>query len=510
MKHLNKYKTGVSFLLILLFTACTDLDTEIYSDLTPDTEYTTTDNLLAAILTAYGPLSNSYGNNGLFEVQELSSETSAAPAKFGPWDDGGIWARLHRHEWENNAWFINNTWNMCFGGISTCNRLIEEFQATSGDVTAAVNELRGLRALYFYTAMDLWGGVPLVTSFKTAEANPSRASRQEVYDYIESELLDIIPTLPENPRGENYGRINKWAAMTLLARMYLNAEVYTGTAQWQKAADMAQMVIDGGVFSLQTEYLDNYVTRNEGSVENILVVNHSASSGGAFNMHMRTLHPLSKETYGFTTGPWNGYTALEEFYNSFEDTDKRKELFITGQQYTLAGDPIHDPNGAIEIDSKGNSDPDGTTLIFTPFINELTPKAFSQSGARIGKYEFATGLDLAMDNDFPVVRYAEALLIRAEALWRMDNANREAVELIRQIRERAGLEAIDPLTEDALYNEIQRELAFEAQARTIMIRYDRFNNTWWEKTITDPNKNLFPIPTAQLNGNPNLTQNPGY
>lgn len=505
-----KIKTGALVFLLSMAAACTDLDTEIYSDLTPDTEYTTTDNLLAAILTAYGPLSNNYGNNGLFEIQELSTETSAAPAKFGPWDDGGIWARLHRHEWENNAWFINNAWNMCFGGISTCNRLIEEFQATSGDVTAAVNELRGLRALYFFTAMDLWGDVPLVTTFKTAEANPSRSPRAEVYNYIESELLEIIPVLPENPKGENYGRMNKWAAMALLARMYLNAAVYTGTAQWQKAADMAQQIIDGGQFLLQMEYLENFVPRNEGSVENILVVNYSTSSGGAFNMHMRTLHPLSKETYGFTTGPWNGYTALEEFYNSFEETDKRKDLFITGQQYTLTGEPIHDPNGAIEIDSKGNPDPDGTPLIFTPYINELTPKAFSQSGARIGKYEFATGLDLAMDNDYPVFRYAEVLLIRAEALWRMDNSNREAVELVRQIRERADLPTIDPLTEDALYHEIQRELAFEGQARTVMIRFDRFNNTWWEKTITDPKKNLFPIPTAQLNGNPNLTQNPGY
>lgn len=510
MKYLNKFKTGASVLLLFLLAACTDLDTEIYSDLTPDTEYTTTDNLLAAILTAYNPLSVSYGNNGLFEVQELSTETSAAPAKFGPWDDGGIWARLHRHEWENNAWFINGTWNMCFGGISTCNRLIEEFQATSGDVTAAVNELRGLRALYLYTAMDLWGGVPLVTSFADAETNPSRAPREEVFAFIESELKDIIPALPEDPKGENYARMNKWAAMALLARMYLNAEVYTGTARWQDAADYAQQIIDGGKFDLQPNYLDNFVTNNDGSIENILVVAQSVNSGGAFNMHMRTLHPLSKETYGFTTGPWNGYTALEEFYNSFDDTDVRKDIFIVGQQYTLSGEPIQDPNGAIEIDSKGNPDPDGTPLIFTPEINELWPKAFSQSGARIGKYEFAIGLDLAMDNDFPIFRYAEVLLVRAEALWRMNPGSAEAVELVRMVRERAGLGEINPLTEDALYHEIQRELAFEAQARTIMIRFDRFNNTWWEKTITDPNKNLFPIPTAQLNGNPNLTQNPGY
>lgn len=503
-------KSTLVVMLLGIINSCTDLETTLYSELTPDTEYTTSDTQLAAILTAYAPLSEFYGNNGYFEIQELSTETSAAPAKFGPWDDGGIWARLHRHEWENNAWFINNAWNMCFSGVSTCNRLIEEFEATLEDPTAGVNELRALRVFYLYTAMDLWGDVPLVTSFADAETSPSRASKSEVFAYITSELEDLITQLPTNVGGEYYGRWNRWSAMALLARVYLNAEVYTGTAQYQKVIDLTQQIIDGGQYALTPAYLDNYITDNSGSQENILVISQSKTSGGAFNMHMRTLHPLNKATYNFTDGPWNGYTALEEFYNSFDDTDVRKEMFIVGQQYTSTGEPIMDPNGAIEIDSQGNPDPDGEPLIFTPEINELTPKAFSQSGARIGKYEFENGLALAMDNDFPVLRYADVLLMRAEAIFRTSGSTAEAEELVRQVRERAGLGIISPLTEDDLYHEIQRELAFEAQARTIMIRFGRFNNTWWEKTITDPNKNVFPIPTGQLNGNPNLTQNPGY
>ena len=506
----NTIKLKITLAVLAVSVSCTDLDTTLYSDLTPDTNYTTTDNQLAAILTAYAPLKDFYGNNGYWEIQELSTETSAAPAKFGPWDDGGIWARLHRHEWENNAWFINNAWNMCFSGVSSCNRIIEEFEATSGDVTDAVNELRALRAFYLFTAMDLWGDVPLVTSFSEADVNPSRTPKADVYAYLVSELEELVTVLPSNVGGEAYGRINRYAAMGLLARLYLNAGTYTGTTQWQKAADMAQNIISANKYSLQGAYLDNFITHNEGSVENIFVITYSKTSGGAFNMHMRTLHPLSKGTYNFTDGPWNGYTALEEFYNSFDETDNRKNMFIVGQQYTASGDPIQDPNGAIEIDSQGNPDPDGTPLIFTPYINELTPKAFSQSGARIGKYEFENGSALALDNDFPVVRYADVLLMRAEALWRMDNSSTEAVNLVKEVRERAGLGEISPLTEDALYHEIQRELAFEGQARTIMIRFGRFNNQWWEKTNTDPNKKLFTIPTDQLNGNPSLTQNPGY
>ncbi len=130
--------------------------------------------------------------------------------------------------------------------------------------------------------------------------------------------------------------------------------------------------------------------------------------------------------------------------------DKRKDMFIVGQQYDAAGNPLMDPNGAIEVDSKGDKDPDGPPLIFTPFINELTPKAFSQSGARIGKFEFESGISISAQNDFPIFRYADVLLMRAEALWRLNNSSAEAVELVRQIRERAGLDIISPLTEDKL------------------------------------------------------------
>jgi hypothetical protein len=225
---------------------------------------------------------------------------------------------------------------------------------------------------------------------------------------------------------------------------------------------------------------------------------------------MRTLHPLNRLTYNLTDGPWNGFTALEEFYNQYDAEDQRKDQFIVGQQFSSDGTPLSDPNGATEVDSDGDPDPDGAPLIFTPEINELTPKAFSQSGARLGKFEFESGISLSAQNDFPVLRYADVLLMRAEALWRLDNGNAESVELVRQIRERSGLEKIDPLTETALYDEILRELAYEAHARPTMIRFGTFTAPRWEKNLSDETKEIFPIPEPQRNGNPNLGQNPGY
>lgn len=503
-------KVSVFMMTALLSLSCTDLDTELYSELTPDDFFKTEDQFVAALGTAYTSLYTYAGDP--WSAQELSTETSAAPAKFGPWDDGGIWARLHRHEWEVTLFLFDVSWNMGFGGISTCNRLMEQLQTLASPEQAEVfvSELRALRAYYYFMMIDMFGDVPLITSFSEAEPNPARAPRAEVFNFLVTELNEVIPILSEDVSSATYGRMNKWAALALLTKLYLNAEVYTGTPQWELAASTAQQIIDGGKFSLEANYFANFAVQNSNSLENIFVIPYEAGNANGFNLHMRTLHPLNAATYNFSTGPWNGYTALEEFYNSFADEDVRKDMFIVGPQYSASGEPLIDPNGAIEVDSEGSKDPSGPPVIFTPYINELTPKAFSDAGARIGKFEFEMGMQLDMDNDFPLLRYADVLLMRAEALWRMDNGSTEAVELIRQVRERAGLEKIDPLTEDELYKEIQREVAFEGHSRTNMIRFDRFTDEWWEKSVSDPNKKLFPIPSNQLNGNPSLTQNPGY
>ncbi|MEK6478985.1 RagB/SusD family nutrient uptake outer membrane protein [Catalinimonas sp. 4WD22] len=506
----NILTKGLMCMTIMLGLSCTDLDTELYSELTPDDFFQTDDQFVAALGTAYTSLYAYAGDP--WSVQELSTATSAAPAKFGPWDDGGIWARLHRHEWEITFGAFNASWNMGFGGISTCNRLIEQLQdlAPPEQAERFVAELRALRAYYYFLMIDMFGDVPFITSFSDAEPNPTRTARAEVFGFLVDELNEVIQVLPEEVSTATYGRMNKWAAMALLTKLYLNAEVYTGTPEWELAASTAQEIIDGGQFSLEVNYFDNFAVQNSGSSENIFVIPYEAGNANGFSLHMRTLHPLNARTYNFSTGPWNGYTALEEFYNSFEDEDVRKDMFIVGQQYSATGEPLLDPNGAIEVDSEGNMDPSGPPIVFTPYINELTPFAFSDAGARIGKFEFERGIQLDMDNDFPLLRYGDILLMRAEALWRLNPSSAEAVELVRQVRERSELGPIDPLTEDALFEEIQREVAFEGHSRTNMIRFDRFNAPWWEKDASDPNKNLFPIPAAQLNGNPNLVQNPGY
>lgn len=508
-----KHSKSLFALLLLGTLSCTDLEPELYSELTPETQFNTPDATLGSLLQNYTNL-DAYTNDAIWPSQELSTETSAAPAKFGPWDDGGVWARLHRHEWEPTFGPFNGSWNLGYSGIAGCNRTIDELSALGGGQEAAIAEMRALRAVFYWLMIDLFGDVPLEDSFVNGQPNPTRAPREDVYQFIVNELTELLDgdLLSESTGGPYYGRMNRWSALALLTKVYLNAEVYTGTPAWAEAAASAKTLIDAGVYQLESDYFENFKPENRASTENIFVIPYDKfdANGRNFNMHMRTLHPLNQQTYNFTDGPWNGFVALQEFYDSFEEDDNRKAMFVVGQQYDAAGDPLMDPNGATEVDSEGNMDPDGATLIFTPEINELTPKAFSQSGARIGKFDFEFGLSLSAQNDFPIFRYADVLLMRAESLWRLNNGDQEAAMLVGMIRERAGLEPLDPLTEDDLYNEIQRELAFEAHARPTMIRFDRFLGSWWEKNPSDDTRKLFPIPSAQLNANPNLTQNPGY
>lgn len=511
---MNLYRTKkyMPLILVVVLFACTDLDPKVYTDLTPQTRFTSGDAALGSLLKNYTFL-DAYVNDAVWPMQELSTETSAAPAKFGPWDDGGVWARLHRHEWESTFFVFDRTWQLGFSGIANCNQTIDGLAALGGQ-DAAIAEMRALRALFYWLMIDLFGDVPLEDSFVNGVENPSKVARSQVYQFIVDELNDVIDSglLSEQNGNAYYGRMNKWSALALLTKVYLNAGVYKGSPEWALAASTAKIIIDDGPFILEPDYFTNFAIQNRGSGENIFVIPYDKSdaNGVNLNFHMRTLHPLNRLTYNFTDGPWNGFTALEEFYNSFDDTDKRKAMFIVGQQYDAAGNPLMDPNGATEVDSDGDPEPDGAPLIFTPYINELTPKAFSESGARIGKFEIESGISLSAQNDFPVFRFADILLMRAEALWRLDNNDVEAVALVKQIRERAGLTELNPLLEDDLYHEIQRELAFEAHARPTMIRFGRFNGTWWEKPASDPNKNVFPIPSNVLNANPNLTQNPGY
>jgi hypothetical protein len=564
-KEKNKMKKSrylIRVIMILLGVAafsqaCTNLDEELYSEVTPANFFKTDAEFVSALGAAYTQFGG-YATGDINEVQEMTTDEVVVPTRGSDWDDGGTQRRLHLHAWGYDDGFMNNPWDFCFSGVSTANRLIYQFQTLSdgGQVDAEVakayiGELVAVRSFFYWQLVDLYGNVPYDNDFANALAAPPQVPRATVYANIVSDLETAAPDLTQNVDGTTYGRMNYWAAKFLLAKLYLNAQVYSGTAEWDKTIAACDEIINSGKYSLESNYFANFNVDNSSSKEFIFAIPYDQIFFTGFNLNMATLHYGSQYTYNLTSQPWNGYCTLEKFYNSYEDGDIRKgdvgtldgpavkrSNFVAGYQYTLAGALVID-------DGADGADPDGKPLNFgnmgdlingqpAPQINELGPQAWRQSGVRIGKWEFQIGGTPDMSNDYSVFRYADVLLMKAEALWRKSGSATDAgaLALVNQVRERAGLSDLTSLdgklsfdlagpvvSGGELFNERGREMFAEHSRRQDLIRFGLWEsvakwvlpyNNVGDVLKSDSYLRLYPIPKTKLAANPNLVQNPGY
>lgn len=489
----------VGGLVALTMVSC-ELEQEVLTGVTRDQLRDNPPTELAEVLkqSAYGRLmgGGSYGGHGgFYSYQEITSDEIAIPVKGGDWNDGGIWVRAHRHTWNVDDGELNGIWNMAYGVIAETNLLIQQYP----DVEALAAEMKVLRAMGYLWLLDNFGSVPIVIETTTNPAPPSNTP-QEIFNFIESSVLDNAGLLTKSNNRINF---NFWTAHMILAKLYINAEAYIGTPMYDKAEQMLDVIINEGPYGLAPNYFSNFATANANSVENMFTLPYDANNAGGFNLAQMTLHYESQKTFDLVDQPWNGYAALEDFYNSYADEDFRKNSFLSGPQFELDGvTPLRDDAGY-------DGDPDGVEVVFTPHINELEPNAFRQAGARIGKFEFAIGAQPNLSNDFPIFRYADVLLMKAEVRLRRGDAA-GGLPFVNQVRARANMPAFTELTLDNLLAERGRELFAEGWRRSDLIRFNRFGAPWWEKPASDANKRRFPIPLNQIQANPNLTQNPGY
>ena len=470
--------------------------------------------------------SGTANHGNYYSLQGLTSDELLIAAKGGDWYDGGILIDLHDHTWTPTNGFLNNTWNGTYGGINACN----EGLATDLDKNQKA-QLRVLRALFYYRLLDLFGRVKIVTSPGTDAA---QATRQQVYDFVESELLATLGIsavsasmdLSNSDLGleTNAYRVNRFAAMGLLSKLYLNAEVYTGTAKYTEAAQAAGYVIDSGIYQLcgagckvpnlgrrpavtsDPKDLEGYAAvfapNNEGNKEHIWSVMYDEVTNGGMNFAMMGLHYSSQFTWNFDSQPWNGYATLEEFYNSYESGDLRKaNNFIVGPQLDFGGSAILDYA----------SDDGNPILNYTPQINELAPNSYREAGARPGKFSFKQFGRGDMDNDYPLVRLGDLYLVRAEGLARAGSDWSLSLPDVNVIRARAGVSTMSSITADQFLAERGREMFQEATRRQDLIRFDKWGAAWWEKPVSQAYRKLFPIPfdAIQASGG-SLTQNTGY
>lgn len=522
MKKMNFYTKSLAFALamIVFAPACSDLEEELFDAVTEDNFFRTEEELISALGAAYTSLYGIMSNGGFVCIQEVASDEMVVPTRGPDWGDGGVWTQLHEHTWDPENDKVIGSWNFVFNGINTCNRLIFQFTELGNPLTDPfIGELQGLRAIYYLWGLDTFGNIPISTDFTVTEP-PAPSSRAEVYAFVEQELLEAIPKVTREVGGAAYGRVNEMTLRTALAKLYLNAEVYSGTPQWAKAAEQCDLIINSGSFSLEPDYFTNFAADNEGSQENIFSIPYDEVFATGFNLSMQTNHIVSGQaTYQLTAQPWNGWCAVEEFVNSYEDTDLRKGQpgteegpsrvrgnFLWGAQWDASGTVRQiDENTALS-----GTDPDGPPITLRVEVNELKPNAWREAGARVAKYEFPLGTRPDMNNDFPVFRYADVLLMKAEALWRQDAGSTEALALVNQVRDRADVDPFTELTAENLLAERGREMFFELHRRTDQIRFGVWGDAWWAKAEKPECYELFPIPAVQLQSNPRLVQNECY
>ena len=466
-----------------------------------------------------------------FTVTEVSTDEAVITQKGGDWFDGGIWLNMHRHDFRPTNPGLDASWGGNYGGVTQTNELLANATLDANQTA----QLRVLRAYYYWRLMDMFGRIKIITE---PGVDSEQVDRPEVYDFVVNEILDALPDLNETA---GYARISSGAAYALLARLYLNADVYnrpypyvpgTGThapgslnydLAMQNAIDAADEVIDSGIYDLgpQGDFDSVFGPANVGSIEHIFVVPYDEATGTGMNFGQMTFHYPSQLTYDFQQQPWNGYSTLEAFYDAYDDNDGRKDaFFVAGPQFDLNGNPILDVAFNPDNEAASGDTESGAAINYTPEINELAPNGARQAGARLGKFSHKIGQLPDMDNDFPLLRYGEVLLNKAEAIARLNNNwnDTETIALVNQIRQRAGATPYNSgdLSAEEFLAERGREFFQESlrpNGPDPLLTHG--GDAWWEKSAHGlAYKNIMPIPQPQIDASGTatfpLTQHPDY
>lgn len=499
-----KRKIFFPFIFALLFAfSCTDLTEDMYEHIPADKYPENEGQLISLAVDAYSQLSELIDDWGFwFLFQEISSDGFVAPTRGGDWDDGGKWRVLHRHTWSNDADAVENMWEVLYDGVTRCNQILDRMQGfdQTDDVKKIIAEVEILRTFYYYLLMDNYGAIPYITSAFDAPAQPYRQPREVVFDNLVSTIENNIELLEATDKKF---LANRYMAYMMLAKLYLNAEVYTGQEMWQEASDALDEVL-GGPYVLENDVRAPFRKENQNSSENIFTIEFHEDDIQGFRLHMRSLHYLHVHTFDMADSPWNGFAATPYQFDLYEEGDARREAFmIWGPQYTSGNQPLLDDENPGE-DKQVNIDPYLVALHMNE--NEHGYNAVKYSGARAIKYEIARNTKSNLSNDFPVFRLTDAMLMKAEVEVRLNGVG-AGDDYINPIRERAGVAPFVNATLDNILDERGRELWLEGHRRQDLIRFGRFQDEWWEKPARLGVTTL-PVPKFASDANPNLLAEP--
>ena len=538
MKTIIKYILAAP--LMLCFSSC--LDEHPKDQLDQEAIYNNADNIYKnAVASLYNYIGSNQESEGLqgtcrgiYDYNTLTTDEAMNPIRGGDWYDGGLWENMYQHKWNANDINLYNVWKYLFKVIVISNQslsIIDSHQTLlsaeqTRDFTA---EVRAVRALFYYYAMDMFGRVPIVTSYDVKLEQVTQSERSEVFKFIVDELQDVAPQLADehsNKEGNYYGRVTRPVAKFLLAKLALNAEIYTddnwtdGKRQdgksiyfnvngekknaWETCIWYCEQLRQEG-YELESDYASNFAVHNENSKENIFTIPLDKNLYlNEYHYHYRSRHYKHGGAYGGSSenGTCATVSTVKAFGYGTDNVDNRFKINFYADTVLVDGKKIYLDNGK--------------PLVYMPLELKLnlSDSPYKQTaGARVGKYEVdrtAYSDGRQVDNDIVLFRYGDALLMEAEAKVR--NGEDGSIEL-NAIRDRVGMPHVEANLDNILKERLL-ELVWEGWRRQDLIRFGKYTKAYDQRTPLEKETTgfttVFPIPQRCLDLNKKLKQNPSY
>lgn len=559
LKHIIAVTVGAA---ALCAPSC-DLDEKFYSEVTPDTFFTSPESTYAVLCRPFTHW-KWYIAADRWYLQELTTDEMVCPKRGSDWYNSGEYYRLHYHTWSPDDRFVVNTYDGTTGGISRALEAKSDLQGVDynaiglNDAVKAdhINQLNAITAYFYMRGLDYFGGMPIY--YSVDDDLCARSTARETYAHIETLLKDAIPALSKKTTlgASEDGYIKQAAAAALLAQLYFNAVAYIGEEHFDECAEICRDIIGGvyGTYELDKTWYGPHCFDNNTSPEVIWTV-PSENSKVEWNWYFKYFyHYSSYEYFGIETAGYNGFMLTPSLdpqgryytqwklgnpYQKFNDKDLRKKpyrylgsrkyegMFLVGDQ-TNPNNPSQQCLGQKEysgkvinlVDQVARFSEVGTKYNSVAELTSTMADGEENSGVRLVKAP-QPNLDdklLRWNPDCPVIRLSEIYYMLAECELRAGD-KKTAAGLINQVRGRNFEGGADPnpvtadnLDEYRMLDEWMIEFLGEGRRRTDLIRWDKFvTESWWDHTpLNDKNKNLFPIPNSAISANNLIEQNPGY
>lgn len=538
MRTFIKYILAVS----MMFCCWACLDEHPKDQLDQEAIYNNADNIYKnAVASLYNYIGSNQESEGLqgtcrgiYDYNTLTTDEAMNPIRGGDWYDGGLWENMYKHTWNANDMYLYNVWKYLFKVIVLSNQSLSVIDSHKQLLTAeqAENykaEVRAVRALFYYYAMDMFGRIPIVTAYDVKTNQVVQSERSEVFKFIVKELQEVAPQLADkhaNKEGDYYGRITRPVVNFLLAKLALNAEIYADDDwtdekkldgkdifftvngnklnAWQTCVWYCDQLTQEG-YELETDYASNFSVHNENSKENIFTIPLDK------NLYLNEYHYLFRSRHYKHGGAYGGssengtcatVSTVKAYGYGTDHVDNRFKTNFYADTVFVDGKKIYLDNGK--------------PLVYMPLELKLnlSDSPYKQTaGARVGKYEVdrtAYSDGRQVDNDIVLFRYGDALLMKAEAKVR--NGEDGSIEL-NAIRDRVGMPHVESTLNNILKERLL-ELVWEGWRRQDLIRFGKYTKAY-DQRIPIENENtgfttVFPIPQKCLDLNKNLKQNKGY